>query len=87
MPATGQPHIVRKAGDGTGNRRISLHARPENASAYDEVNGLLLDGMPHQHGGRSRPRHRRLDARSRARIETRNGAMLWHRSAPMATKD
>ncbi len=41
-----KPQVVRKAGDGTSQRRIYLHARPENASAYDEVKrALLLDGM------------------------------------------
>ena len=41
-----QPQIARNTGDGTGQRRIYLHARPENASAYDEVKrALLLDGI------------------------------------------
>jgi len=41
-----KPQVVRNVGDGIGQRRIYLHARPENASAYDEVKrALLLDGM------------------------------------------
>jgi hypothetical protein len=41
-----KPQVVRNIGDGSSQRRIYLHARPENASAYDEVKrALLLDGM------------------------------------------
>jgi len=41
-----KPQAAKRISDGTGQRRIYLHARPEDASAYDEVKrALLLDGM------------------------------------------
>jgi hypothetical protein len=41
-----KPQTSKYAGSGTSQRRIYLHARPENASAYDEVKRVLLqDGM------------------------------------------
>jgi hypothetical protein len=41
-----KPQIAKTAGPGTAQQRIYLHARPENASAYDDIKRLLSqDGI------------------------------------------